>query len=167
MWKVTAKPIPTNDFLASQRTKHSFRDALSAPLSKPTLSAAKAQLSIFSHMPNWVNTLMSIRNKIVKYFGFKVGTSTSLEMKKTELKLGDAAGFMTVISVKDHEVISFAEDKHMQFYMSVTTDDQQTTVSTLVNLKTPIGRLYMAMITPFHWVIARVVIHNAVKEQRL
>jgi hypothetical protein len=167
MCKVTSRPIPTDDFLASIRTKHSFRDALSAPISQPTLTATKAQLSIFSHMPKWVTTLMTIRNKIVKVFGFNVGIDSSLEMKKTELKLGDSAGFMTVISLSEHEVISFTEDKHMQFYMSVTTDKQQATVSILVNLKTPIGRLYMALITPFHWVIARVVIHAAVKEQRL
>ncbi|MBQ4861595.1 DUF2867 domain-containing protein [Pseudoalteromonas sp. MMG013] len=167
MWKVKAVPVPKDDFLASKRSKHSFRDALSAPVSQPSISAAKAQLNIFSRMPKWVDTLMNIRNKVVKYFGFKVAIDSSLQMEKTNLKLGDAAGFMTVISVHEQEIVSFAEDKHMQFYMSVTTNGQHATVSTLVNLKTPTGRLYMALITPFHWIIARVVIHNAVKEQRL
>ena len=167
MWNVKAVAVPSADFLASRRSKHSFRDALSAPLSNTSISASQAQLAIFSHMPHWVNKLMALRNKIVGLFGFEVATDATLHTAQADLKLGDRAGFMKVIAVNKQEVISFAEDKHMSFYICVSIQNANVVVSTMVNLKTTIGKIYMTIIKPFHWVIARVVINNAVKNQRL
>ena len=167
MWNVTRSPIPSADFLAQRRTQPSFRDALTVSLTRKDLTPAQVQLGIFSHMPSWVQTLMSVRNKIVGYCGFEVGQNIGAEKSITNLQVGDQAGFLTVIHLDNREIISFAEDRHMAFYISISITNDQATVSTMVNLKTWIGRTYMSIITPFHWLIARVVINNAVKAGRI
>jgi len=166
MWQTKAIDISLTDFLASKANAPYFRDALAAPLSKKALAPGHIQINIFSHMPSWINKLMALRNRLVSVFGFKVGQTLSPSVD-IELNVGDAAGFMTVIYRDEHEIISFAEDKHMQFYLSVSKQNGQAVISTLVNKKTFIGRVYVTAIIPFHWFIARAVINNAVKNQRI
>ena len=159
-------PLPHNDRLSHSAKGHHFRDALGADISNLSLTPSQLQYAIFAHMPGWVHKLMSMRNRLVKLFGFKVGQE-SMTPGSSELKVGDSAGFMKVIETHEDEIISYAEDRHMAFYLSVSKRQQQVVVSTLVNQKTFIGRLYVNAILPFHYVIARVVINNAVKAKRI
>lgn len=157
---------PKQDKLAGKVEGHYFRDALSMPLYNPSLSPSQLQHAIFAHMPSWVSKLMRIRNRIVKLFGFEVGAD-NLTPSSDELTIGDKAGFLTVIEKTQDEIISYAEDKHMIFYISVLKQADQVIVSTLVNQKTLIGRLYVNSILPFHYIIARTVMNNALKAKRL
>lgn len=143
-----------------------FRDALVSPISKPDLCAQQIQHAIFGYMPKWVHTLMKIRNSVVSKLGFKVGVD-SMSSNNKDLQAGDKVGFMKIKSITPTEVICFAEDKHMDFYISVSKNNTQATISTLVNQKTLIGRLYVNAIIPFHYVIARAVIANALKAKRI
>merc|ERR1711916_41409 len=111
-------------------------------------------------MPNWVNRMMTVRNKMVAAFGFNTGEGMMPAQVPNALNEGDRAGFLTVIKKTDREIISFAQDKHMQFYLSVRKAESQAVVSTLVNPTTKIGWLYLQIIRPFHWLIARSVLHN-------
>lgn len=143
-----------------------FRDALVSRLNKSELSAQEIQYAIFGYMPKWVHILMKVRNQIVKKLGFSVGTN-GMSSEKKVLKEGDQVGFMKIKSITPTEVICFAQDKHMDFYLSVVKKDTQATISTLVNQKTLLGRLYVNAIIPFHYVVARAVIANAVKAKRI
>lgn len=164
--KITALPKPVDDFLANKSQAPFFRDALETDISKNDLTPSQLQYGIFNYLPSWVNALMSLRNKIVKVFGFDVGTA-NMAPASDELNIGDKAGFLTVIDKFDDEIISFADDKHMTFYLSVKKRADKVIVSTLVNQKTLIGRLYVNAILPFHYFIARIVINNAIKGQRI
>ena len=157
---------PKQDKLAGKVEGHYFRDALSMPLNNPSLSPSQLQHAIFAHMPSWVTGLMRVRNSLVAHLGFEVGAD-NLAPTCDELNVGDKAGFLTVIEKTQDEIISFAEDKHMIFYISVLKQTNQVIVSTLVNPKTLIGRLYLRSILPFHYVIARTVINNAIKDKRI
>ncbi len=157
----------TDDNRLSQVAKgHHFKDALSTEISHYDLSPSQLQHAIFAHMPNWVNSLMALRNKIVKVFGFDVGQENMVP-ESTELNVGDTAGFMKVIEKHQDEIISYAEDRHMAFYLSVGKRHGQVIVTTLVNQKTLLGRLYVNAIVPFHFIIARAVINNAVTTRRI
>jgi hypothetical protein len=157
---------PLSDRLANKAQAPYFRDALSVRIEKTTLTPSQLQHSIFSYMPTWVTVLMRIRNKIVKLFGFTVGAD-NLRPTSDELAIGDKAGFLTISEKYENEIISYSEDRHMSFYLSVLKQSDQVIISTLVNQKTFIGRLYVNSILPFHYVIARTVIHNAIKENRI
>ena len=157
---------PFEDRLSDKAQGSSFRDALAISRNNMTLTPSETQHGIFSHMPNWVNNMMKLRNQIVKLFGFEVGQA-SLAPKSAELDVGEQAGFMTVSEKYSDEIICAAEDKHMQFYLSVKLDAEHIIVSTLVNKKTFIGKMYVNAILPFHYVIARAVINNARKAGRV
>lgn len=167
MFRVHSTSVPTDDKLASLRASHSFRDALTAPLSLKRQTAAEIQHNIFSTMPLWVGALMTLRNNIVRVFGFNTAEAMAALEGSAIKAVGDKAGFLTVMHLSATEVICHSEDKHMHFFISVLKSKDSVTVSTMVNLKTRIGRVYMAIIKPFHWLIARVVINNAVKTGRI
>ena len=115
---VLALPQPEQDILSQKAKAPFFRDALTAKISQQQLTPSQLQYAIFNYMPNWVNQLMNLRNKIVKLFGFDVGQN-NMRPEKAELDVGDQAGFLTISEKHDNEIISHAEDKHMSFYISV------------------------------------------------
>ena len=163
---IEALQQPYGDRLTLKQGKYYFRDALATRHSNNHLSPSQIQYAIFAYLPSWVNALMRVRNCIVSVFGFKVGKD-SLRPESSELSVGDRAGFLTISEKFEDEIISYAEDKHMDFYLSVAIKNGNVIVSTLVNKKTLIGRIYVNAILPFHYVIARTVINNAIKAGRI
>lgn len=163
---IQALTLSNQDRLSQKAQLPFFRDALSTKLSQQQLSPSELQYAIFNYMPNWVNQLMGLRNRIVKLFGFDVGQN-NMSPTNPELEVGDQAGFLTVTEKYENEIISHAEDKHMSFYISVKKQDDAVIVSTLVNQKSVIGRIYVNAILPFHYIIARTVINNAAKAKRI
>jgi hypothetical protein len=143
-----------------------FRDCLQTELERSDLSISDIYHGIFSHMPRWINQLMRVRNALVGVLGFATAKHNQAKALGT-LKQGDDLGFIKVLEISDQHMIGVSEDKHMQFYLSIRKTDTQVEVSTLVNKKTWIGRLYVNAILPFHWFIARTAIHQAIKGKRL
>jgi hypothetical protein len=160
---------PKDDTLATKVSKHYFRDALATKRTNQKLTASQLQFAIFAYMPSWVGYLMNIRNACVALFGFSVGTGkeSGMSPQGEEMEIGDKAGFLIVTEKTEFEIISKAEDKHMAFYLSVAIKADDVVVSTLVNQKTLIGRIYVNLILPFHYVIARCVINNAIRSGRI
>ena len=163
---IQAVQAPTNDRLSGKAVSPFFRDALQTQLLQVQLTPSQLQYAIFNYLPAWINWLMLLRNKLVKLFGFEVGQA-NMKPTSSELNIGDQAGFLTVIEKSDDEIISYADDKHMTFYLSVKKQADTVTVSSLVNQKTLIGRMYVTAILPFHYFIARIVINNAIKAKRI
>ncbi|WP_046003109.1 DUF2867 domain-containing protein [Pseudoalteromonas rubra] len=157
---------PERDRLQAKARAHHFRDALQLTLDTPSLTPSQLQYRIFNTLPGWVTQLMRLRNKLVAVFGFSVGKN-NMEPASDELDVGDQAGFLSISEKYPEEIISNAEDRHMAFYLSVKKQQNTVIVSTLVNPKTLTGRVYLTAILPFHYVIARSVIHRAKKAGRL
>lgn len=108
-----------------------------------------------------------MRNKLVKYMGFTTSES-NLQLPLESIVEGNQAGFLIIEHVSPQEVICGAYDKHMDMWVSVASqENQQFVLSTLVNLKTRRGHIYMALIKPFHKIIARYSIYSALKGDRL
>jgi translation elongation factor EF-G len=163
---IQALKLPIDDRLSSKAISPFFRDALQTPLSQTQLTPSQVQYAIFNYLPKWVSGLMQLRNKLVRVFGFEVG-QTSMKPTSDELKVGDKAGFLTIIEKSDDEIISQADDKHMTFYLSGKKLNNTVIISSLVNQKTGIGRIYVNAVLPFHYFIARIVINNAIKAKRI
>ncbi|KAF7785754.1 hypothetical protein PRUB_a0133 [Pseudoalteromonas rubra] len=157
---------PEPDRLQAKAGPHHFRDALQIALDTPSLTPSQLQYRIFNTMPGWVTQLMQLRNKLVAVFGFSTGQET-MTPASDELAVGDQAGFLNVCEKHPEEIISYSEDRHMVFYLSVKKQQSSVIVSTLVNPKTLTGRIYLNAILPFHYVVARSVIQGAKKAGRL
>lgn len=162
---ITALSVSQDRLSEKVKTGH-FRDALATELTQQELSPAQLQYNIFAYMPTWVNGLMKLRNFLVKKLGFEVGQET-MSKDHYKLEVGQKAGFLTIVEIHHNEIISFAEDQHMEFYLSVIKTAETVIVSTLVNPKNRIGKLYLSAVLPFHHLIARTVINNSAKAGRI
>jgi len=93
-----------------------------------------------------------------------------MSLSLNEIEDGRKAGFLNIELVTDADanVVCGAYEHNMDMWLSVMkTLDHEFAVSTLVNLKTKSGKIYMAMIKPFHKVVAKYCIHQAIKAERL
>jgi hypothetical protein len=111
------------------------------------LTALDAARSVLGHFPPWVRMLMAIRNAIVAPFGVKSsGVHSAEEM--------DMIGIFPIVSQFERQVVLGFDDRHLDFraVIDVSDDDGQTLVSatTLVRRKILFGKIYLAVITPFH-----------------
>ncbi|GGD15395.1 DUF2867 domain-containing protein [Hyunsoonleella pacifica] len=142
-------------------SKIDFTDTFSITNHKDSLETI-AHL-IFGTMPKWVAFLMRLRNAIVKVFGLK----TDMDKDFTpQYKPGENIGFIKVFSVEDNEILLGADDKHLDFRVSVFNSKEQQhniKVTTLVKYNNLFGKIYMALIRPFHVVIVKRMVKQAYK----
>ncbi|MFS4483417.1 DUF2867 domain-containing protein [Hyunsoonleella sp. 2307UL5-6] len=142
-------------------SKIDFTDTFSTTNHKDSLVTI-AHL-IFGTMPKRVMFLMRLRNALVKVFGLKTDMDKSF---KSDFRSGGNIGFIKVFSVEDNEVLIGADDKHLNFRVSVFNSKESQyniKVTTLVEYKNTFGKIYMALIKPFHILIVKYMVKQAYK----
>lgn len=118
---------------------------------------------IFGTMPKWVAALMRLRNAFVKVFGLKTELAKKIEPK---YEAGEVIGFFKVFSVTNNEIILGANDKHLDFRVSIYNSKEakhNIKVTTLVQYNNSFGKIYMAIIKPFHVFIVKQMVKQAYK----
>ena len=153
-----------------------FCDAYAAPVSHRGVTVSEAYKAVFAYSPQWVRALMKVRGWIVAPFGLLHPTQ---EMKRTVeegfpqagYEVGKRAGAFTIQSIAPDELIAGEDDKHLDFRVSVFKATKQgaetITVSTVVQINNAFGRWYLRLIKPFHRIIVRAMLQNAVDAGRL
>ena len=109
------------------------------------LTARQAMTRMSSRTPAWVRQLTAIRNALAGLVGLKSG--------KVE------TGF-PVRSERPDELVLGMDDKHLEFCLIVRVEDlpgggQRISMTTLVERHNLFGRVYLAVIAPFHRAIAK------------
>lgn len=104
-------------------------------------------------LPRWVNALMEIRRLlIVKTFGLKTG-------KGGEGFLEPDGTPKDVVARNDDEILISEDDKHLCFWIDIAKESRdgatEFTLTTFVKFHNRWGRLYFAVIRPFHGRIVR------------
>ncbi|WP_239184051.1 DUF2867 domain-containing protein [Vibrio sp. Of7-15] len=159
--------FPSNTRINGKEVGSFYRDSFSCKATKKDLNAAYVYHAIFAYLPKPVQIALKIRNTIVKWFGFSVA-DVKMALPLENIEVGKQAGFLTFETVSDSEVITVASEKNMDIWLSVMKlSEHEYAVSTLVNLKTGSGRFYMALIKPFHKLIAKYCITQAINEKRI
>jgi len=133
---------------------HGFVDAFAtnrAPSSGNLLQQAQF---IMGTAPRWVTTLMDLRNRLVKPLGLKTGGQDR----------GQAhIGMFPIISTTDEQVILGLDDKHLDFRLVL--DRMPSTgylrLSTAVRCRNIFGRVYLAVVMPFHKLIVPAMLRRA------
>lgn len=118
---------------------------------------------IFGTMPKWVAALMRLRNAFVKIFGLKTELARKISAK---YEAGEVIGFFKVFSVNNNEIILGADDKHLDFRVSIYNSKEvkhNIKVTTLVQYNNNFGKIYMAIIKPFHVLIVKQMVKKAYK----
>jgi Protein of unknown function (DUF2867) len=114
-----------------------FMDAFVLPLPDAPTATARA----FAGMPGWAFRLLKLRNLIVSPLGLK--TEAQADCPRFGM-------FPVVLSTSDRVVLGF-DDWHLNFRIVVDVDaGRSVTLTTLVKRNNWLGRLYLAVVMPFH-----------------
>jgi Protein of unknown function (DUF2867) len=134
-----------------------FADAYRVALEGTTLDARSAAEKMFTRGPRWIEALLRLRNMMVGPFGLKKSGAG-------EPAPGGMIGIFPVLSETPKRLVAGFNDHHLDFrvVVDVATAEagQQVTTTTLVLTHNPFGRAYLALIMPFHRLIARVMLRQ-------
>lgn len=128
-----------------------FADSYAVTVDGLALDAASAAQRIMGRTPGWVTRLMTMRNLVMKQFRLKTG------LGKTALT-GANIGWFPVVSRSSSEVVLGFDDRHLDFRVLVGVSElgagrQEITASTVVRTHNLLGRVYLAIVMPFHRII--------------
>jgi hypothetical protein len=134
-----------------------FADAFRIALAGRTLDARQATERMMSHQPRWMERLVALRNALVAPFGLKTSWVG-------EPATRDAIGIFPVLSETPDRLVAGFDDRHLDFRLIVdvraSADGQQVTATTLVRTNNWFGRLYLAVILPFHRLVVRALLRQ-------
>jgi hypothetical protein len=166
---ITAIPIPPATRISSEVPGSYFHDCYLMPLAHEGRSALEIFLGTVARSPRWVELLLGLRNRIVAPFGLKnVGHLGSLPTLKAaaDYRIGDQVGIFKLLSATDDEVILGETDRHLDVKVSLCKvmheGREAVTMATVVHIHNLLGRIYMAVITPMHRIIAPAVMARGV-----
>jgi hypothetical protein len=134
-----------------------FIDAYRVAVDGAALDARKAAERMFARGPRWIEALLRLRNLVVAPFGLKTSG-------KGEPATGGMIGIFPVVSETPERLVAGFNDYHLDFRVVVDVapkgGGQEVTTTTLVLTHNWLGRTYLAVITPFHCLIARVLLQQ-------
>jgi hypothetical protein len=129
-----------------------FIDAFRVENGGGSIDAREAAKRMFARSPRWVDMLVNLRNLIVAPLGLKTSGAG-------ERAPGDMIGLFPVLSETPQRLVAGFNDNHLDFrvVVDVAPDGagQQITATTLVRTHNRLGRIYLAIITPFHRLVVR------------
>jgi Protein of unknown function (DUF2867) len=134
-----------------------FIDAFRIDLEGSALDARNAAQRMFDRSPQWIEALLSLRHLLVAPFGLKTSG-------KTEAIPRETIGLFPILSEAPDRLIAGFNDKHLDFRVVVDVATagarQQVTATTLVLTHNAFGRVYLAVITPFHRLVVRTLLRQ-------
>lgn len=167
--------LPAESSLNTYYSSRDFMDVYSVSLKgRPDLIEADMRI-LADHMLmadiGWMNTLLSLRDTLVKPLGLKTTTTLALEQSGkpvAEREPGDRIGFFRIYQVRDNEIVLGEDDWHQDFRLSIFRSEWPTPrvyASTCCKRHNFFGHAYLALILPFHKKIASSVLDNAVRQE--
>ena len=141
MNKVVETELPSNSLLTDRINKSDFIDSYAVQSNLSPREAAE----IITDFPGWASFLVKIRNAVVSKFG----------LLSDGPEASDKVGFFPVESENDRELIAGFDDKHLNFRVSVISQDGRVFLSTWVHPHNLGGKIYLKTILPFHVLIVR------------
>lgn len=137
-------------------------------------SALEIYLRAVSIAPEWIEILMSVRNRVVSVFGLKdLGNLGSVDGSKAvaSYRVGDRVGIFVIESLSDAELILADSDRHLDARVSVcktgTCARPAVAITTVVHVHNLLGRLYIAVVAPVHRVIVPAMLRRLVSHRVL
>lgn len=141
---VEKTPLPQGARLWSQVGPDDFLDGYAVASHLSPRAAADLAFSL----PGWVQALMQLRNRLVLPLGLKTDRDSS----------GGSAQGTTLFPVcfeDDQELILGTDDRHLNFRISIRRQAGRIHMATWVHRNNLLGRIYLALVMPFHILIVR------------
>lgn len=138
---VSSTKLPSCSVLHSHVHHGDFLDCYTIESNLPPRRAAEIVVSF----PGWARALVKLREVVTTPFG----------LMQTGPETGDKLGDFPVTYETETEILAGFNDKHLDFRVAVLSHDGFIHVSTWVHRHNVGGRLYLALIRPFHDAIVR------------
>lgn len=168
--KIHKTSFPLNSLLTNNKFQYS--DTFEGNINNPTnknITVDEVGTSFFTSSPKWVGQLMNLRNRIVKLFGLKTGASIKEQMNDPStisLEKGKQLGIFKVFDRNEKEIILGENDKHLDFRVSLMTDQEKDQpkllITTIVSFHNWFGKLYFLPVKPFHKIIVRSMLKRTI-----
>ncbi|MBA4036270.1 MAG: DUF2867 domain-containing protein [Bradyrhizobium sp.] len=127
-----------------------FADAFQIAIDDRDLDARRAAERMMARQPRWAEALLSMRNFLVAPLGLKTSGASPGRPR-------DMIGIFPVVSETPERLIAGFNDRHLDFRVVVDVTPpgnvRQVTATTLVKTHNWLGRIYLAIIMPFHRLI--------------
>ena len=132
-----------------------FIDAFSTTTNDGVLTARQAAERMFSRQPRWMKSLMAVRDGIVSLFGLKTEQAA-------RSSTSNRVGMFPVLDETPNRLVVGLNDSHLDFRALIDVapagSQQRVTMTTIVLTHNRLGRLYLAIIMPFHRLIVRAML---------
>lgn len=128
-----------------------FADAFRIDVESAHLDARQA-IVLMTGRTRWIEALTRLRNLLVAPFGLKTSGETETPRRET-------IGLFPILTESRDRLVAGFNDKHLDFRLVVdvaasnSASGQQVTATTLVKTHNLFGRIYLAIIVPFHRLI--------------
>jgi hypothetical protein len=164
--EVTETSVPDDSVLQPWLSNADFYDAYQAPLAAAALSPTEIFLRASRATPRWVEDLMAIRNRIVRFFGLKdVGAMRTATRPADSYQVGDRLGIFSIFGKTEKELLLGIDDSHLDVRVSVLKSEYNGlphyVVSTVVKVHNLLGRVYMMPVGRIHPFVVRAMMTRA------
>lgn len=108
----------------------------------------------------WLRLLLAVRDAAVAGFGIK----TSRQLRRRAVTDGVARiDLFRVYEMARDEAILGEDDKHLDFRVSIQRRSGDIVVTTVVHCHNLLGRIYLALIAPFHRLVVKAMLRRAAR----
>ena len=113
-------------------------------------------------LAGWIRALTPVRDMIMATVSVKSSRAVGIAAAARGLVIG----FFPLLSKRSAELLMGADDCHLDFRLAIqqragAAGSRELVVVTVVHCHNLLGRTYLAVITPFHRVIARASLEQA------
>lgn len=149
--------LPAASLLAADAAAYGWQDHKCQPLTGAAAATPpdpSRLLTAFTHAaPGWVDGLMRLRDRVVAPLGLKTGAGDPFVLQGP-LQPGVQVGVFRVLALGPHELVLGEDDRHLDFRLSLLWQPGALHVTTLVRPHNLAGRAYLALVSPWHHLIA-------------
>jgi hypothetical protein len=166
-----ARPValPADSAVAPLYKGADLADAFAVTLGKAHGGDIRALAqSILGDPAPWVRMLLVLRDAAVAGFGVR----TSGEMRRAAAKdRGSHIDFFHVHRQSERELVVGEDDRHLDFRASILVrpgvdgEGDELVVTTVVHCHNRLGRIYLALIAPFHRLVVKTSLRRAARKR--
>lgn len=156
-------PVPVNVKLPQPALPAAnWADCCAVEVRARGLTAREAASLAIGYFPAWVRLLLRIRDVAAAGLGLK---TTKYYQNGSVATIG----MFPIINQSDDQIVLGFDDRHLDFRIVIDVvrlgdDRQRVSAATLVYRKVLLGRIYIALITPFHKLIVASMLANLAKQ---
>jgi hypothetical protein len=165
MIKAHAVPVPSDSVLAPLYVGADLLDAFAIHLP----AGASDDLEVlaragFERPAGWIRALTRVRDAMMA----TVGVKSSRAIGAAAAARGPVIGYFPLLSKSTGELVVGEDDRHLDFRVAILLrtgagGGRELVVVTVVHCHNRLGRTYLAVIAPFHRVIARANLEQAAR----